>query len=264
MTGPAGHEQAERRHHVRASGPLVAGCSDLGLRHPTNQDAFAVATRRDGRSVLALSDGVSSSPGSEAASLAAVEAARDGLTALVESGVPAAEALVAAFAAAQGAVLDVGGPAPAACTLTAAVCEPTRLTVGNVGDSRAYWIADDGPDLLLSVDDSLAEARVSFGMSREEAESSLSAHTITRWLGPDSPDSSPTLASHEPTGPGWLLLCSDGLWNYARDPEALGAIVRGFSPQAGGPAALAEALVAWAVAQGGADNITVVLRRYFG
>ena len=66
--------------------------------------------------------------------------------------------------------------------------------------------------------------------------------------------------------PGWLLLCSDGLWNYASEPAALAEVFRactvGVPPQRGAaqPAEeLAKALVDWAKAQGGHDNITVAL-----
>ena len=53
------------------------------------------------------------------------------------------------------------------------------------------------------------------GKSREEAEADPAFHTITRWLGADSVDHSPEIASQTIEGPGWLLVCSDGLWNYA-------------------------------------------------
>ena len=61
------------------------------------------------------------------------------------------------------------------------------------------------------------------------------------------------------TGPGWLLVCSDGLWNYASDPSALRAQVDAAGTT--DPPALAQALVEWAIGQGGHDNITVALAR---
>ncbi len=66
----------------------------------------------------------------------------------------------------------------------------------------------------------------------------------------------------EVDGPGWLLLCSDGLWNYCSEPAAMRDVVAWSLAQAGGePLATASALVDWANAQGGHDNITVVLAR---
>jgi serine/threonine protein phosphatase PrpC len=66
------------------------------------------------------------------------------------------------------------------------------------------------------------------------------------------------------TEPGWLMLCSDGLWNYCSAAEELAALVRktsDTSPTANDPLLLAGALVDWANAQGGQDNITVALAR---
>jgi len=64
--------------------------------------------------------------------------------------------------------------------------------------------------------------------------------------------------------PGWLLVCSDGLWNYCSAAQDLAAVVSQASttsPEAAEPLPLARALVAWANAQGGRDNISVALAR---
>ena len=58
--------------------------------------------------------------------------------------------------------------------------------------------------------------------------------------------------------------CNDGLWNYCSPAEDMAALVRRTaSPSTDGaePLALAGALVDWANAQGGNDNITVALAR---
>ena len=64
--------------------------------------------------------------------------------------------------------------------------------------------------------------------------------------------------------PGWLLVCSDGLWNYCSEAQDLAALLQktaNTSPASAEPLALAGALVDWANAQGGQDNITVALAR---
>ena len=64
--------------------------------------------------------------------------------------------------------------------------------------------------------------------------------------------------------PGWLMVCSDGLWNYCSAAQDLAALVSqtsSTSPAAAEPLVLAEALVDWANAQGGQDNISVALAR---
>jgi serine/threonine protein phosphatase PrpC len=55
-----------------------------------------------------------------------------------------------------------------------------------------------------------------------------------------------------------LLLCSDGLWKYFPDAADLAALARP-ALHAGGPAAVATALVEAALAAGGEDNVTVAV-----
>jgi len=84
------------------------------------------------------------------------------------------------------------------------------------------------------------------------------AHVITRWLGADLPEPVPHVVSFTPPGPGALLVCSDGLWNYR--PEAAGLAALLALPSAlGDPLAAASSLVRFAVEAGGMDNITVAL-----
>jgi serine/threonine protein phosphatase PrpC len=153
---------------------------------------------------------------------------------------------------------------PASCTFVAAVVEEGLLVVGSVGDSRAYWIPDAGTGIVLTLDDSFAQMQITAGMPRPEAESGPQSHAITRWLGADAPDHRPTTATMTLAEPGWLLVCSDGLWNYCSEAQDLAALVRqtsGASPRAAEPMALAEALVGWANARGGQDNISAALAR---
>jgi serine/threonine protein phosphatase PrpC len=135
---------------------------------------------------------------------------------------------------------------------------------GNVGDSRIYWIPDQGASgdaTELSVDDSVAQARIAMGVPREEAEKGPQAHAITKWLGRDSPDFSPRTGSVNVGSPGWVLVCSDGLWNYASEAAAIQSLVAELSPPDSSPLPLAVALVDWANEQGGKDNISVALAR---
>jgi serine/threonine protein phosphatase PrpC len=112
------------------------------------------------------------------------------------------------------------------------------------------------------VDDSWASEAIAAGMARADAESAPQAHSITRWMGVDSPDHAPRCVATTPEGPGWLLLCSDGLWNYCSPaPSLKDLVIRTAADNAGDPMRTAAALVDWANAQGGMDNITVALAR---
>lgn len=58
---------------------------------------------------------------------------------------------------------------------------------------------------------------------------------------------------------GWLLLCTDGLWNYADSPAALLHACPGLGEMEAGAVCLA--LLAFALDGGGHDNITVAAVR---
>ena len=288
-----------RDHFSEQSGAWVAAVCDRGIRHTRNEDAVALAADGEpgSRAVLVVCDGVSNTTDSDIASLAAARAARDVLGSSRARGMGTASSLVAAVVArletavdaaseavrqvtsATDGVARAGNPSvtsPASCTFVAAVLEQGLLVVGSVGDSRAYWLPDAGSPVALTVDDSFAQEQITAGVPRAEAESGPQSHAITRWLGVDAPDHTPTTAAMTVTEPGWLLVCSDGLWNYCSAAEDLAVLVQKLTastqqsgstappetrPAAAEPLALAGALVDWANAQGGQDNITVALAR---
>jgi serine/threonine protein phosphatase PrpC len=265
-----------RDHVVEQPAPWVAAVCDRGIRHPRNEEAIAVAADPDPgtRAVLVVCDGVSSSIDSDVASLAGARAARNVLATSSPHGLGTASSrvalitatLVKATDAANAAVLAAtadGSPSPASCTLVAGVLDGSLLVVGWVGDSRAYWLPDEGDARLLTVDDSFAAEQVAAGVPRHDAENGPHAHAITRWLGLDAPDHTPRTASLRLETAGWLLVCSDGLWNYCSEAADLSALVRQTAQESGtAPAVLAGALVDWANAQGGRDNISVAIARH--
>jgi len=218
-------------------------------------------------------DGVSMSEDSDIASLTAARAARDVLVGSraqglgTDSGLAVMGVHVAAAAqAASRAVAQVTSPdhgsSPPSCTFVAAVVDRGRIVTGVVGDSRAYWVPDAGHARVLTVDDSWAAAQIAAGVPRDQAESGPQAHALTRWLGADAPDHTPRVTTMVALEPGWLVLCSDGLWNYCSPADDLAVLVRQAAAGAAGePLAAASALVDWANSRGGHDNITVVLAR---
>jgi serine/threonine protein phosphatase PrpC len=171
--------------------------------------------------------------------------------------------------AAQRAVAEVvdapgqaaPGDAPSA-TYLSAVMTADAVTVCWLGDSRAYWLAGDpSAARQLTSDDSIAEELISSGLlSATDALAAPNAHVVTRWIGADLARPEPHVTTFQPPGPGVLLLCSDGLWNY--QPEA-GRLAELALPAATtDPLRAAAALVTFAVQAGGRDNVTVVLAPY--
>ncbi|WP_063845166.1 PP2C family serine/threonine-protein phosphatase [Frankia sp. AvcI1] len=171
-----------------------------------------------------------------------------------------ASALRAAAATAQrSALASISGPDDApACTFVAAVVTPDRLSVGWLGDSRAYLIDRSGAR-LLTADDTLAAEAVRAGLlPPERAETGPGAHTITHWLGVGSASAVPRVAVTALNGPGRVVLCSDGLWNYL---SAAGAVAERIAelPAEAPALAVARHLTTVALARGGGDNITVIV-----
>ncbi|HEY0717252.1 MAG TPA: PP2C family serine/threonine-protein phosphatase [Streptosporangiaceae bacterium] len=265
--GAAG-ETSNPRDHEELDLGLVAAVSDRGLRHERNEDAVALATVETADGPVAISvvcDGVSSADRPDEASLAAVTAAVQSLAAAAQTGTDPAESSGQAVTAAREAVAGLAGApgeTPAATYVSAVVAGGT-VTLCWLGDSRAYWL-DATPDPVaqqLTRDDSLAEEMVAQGLLPEsEALDSPQAHVVTRWIGVGARDTSPHVARFTPPGPGVLLLCSDGLWNYDPDGGKLAAL--GLPGALTEPGAAAAAMVRFAVEAGGVDNITVSITPY--
>lgn len=260
-----------RDHVEEQPAPHVAGVTDVGVRRRRNEDAMALGVAGE-VTVLVVCDGVSSAPDSDVASQAAATAARDVLVAGAAGVAPGdagawSRLLVDAGHRADDAARDAVDDAvarqdPPSCTFVAAVASPSLLVAGWLGDSRVYWLPDAGTPEQLSEDDSVAAELMAGGMSRAAAERSPDAHAITRWLGADAVETTARTVATRPDGPGWVLACSDGLWNYASAPEAVADLLRDAVRRLGpDPAALARDLVDWAKAAGGHDNVTVTLAR---
>ena len=250
-----GRVQRPETDHIEAAlGPSCAGVSDRGRRHARNEDRFGVRQIPGGH-VLVVCDGVSSSTESERASAAGVERMLHCLSNGVAMEAAMAEAQTAVAALPPGAT----GGDPASTTLVAAVVRDAAVTIGWAGDSRAYWISESETRPLTTDHSWMNEAISSGQMTQSQAATSPSAHAITRWLGADAGDSfQPQIVRVELRQPGWLLLCTDGLWNYAPEAEKLGELFRATGADA---LPLARKLVEFANGQGGQDNVTAVLLR---
>ncbi|CAM5269810.1 protein-serine/threonine phosphatase OS=Streptomyces alboniger OX=132473 GN=CP975_12155 PE=4 SV=1 [Streptomyces alboniger] len=270
-----GHAQPRERDHMEQELDTVAAVSDRGLRHHRNEDAFAISTAAlpDGSPavVAIVCDGVSSATRPDEASLAASRAANETLQEALPRGTHPQQAMHEAILAAADAVNALAAePTSArehsphqnapACTLVGAVVAGGLLVVGWVGDSRAYWVPDDrgGPTVRLTEDDSWAAQMVAAGLMNEaEAYADERAHAITGWLGADAYELEPHTASFKPDRPGVVVVCTDGLWNYAEAVEEMARAVP--ADAADRPLHSAQVLVGHALDGGGHDNVTVAV-----
>jgi PPM family protein phosphatase len=243
---------------------VAAAVSDQGRVHRRNEDAFHLEVFDDRRVAVVVCDGISSA---SAGNVAARESARAAGAVLAEAAAdPAsdpAQAIADAIEAANAAVLQVEWTTRTrrvdpSCTLVAALCHGADIVIGWVGDSRAYWF-DGAESHQLTVDDSFAQEGVAKGLlTPEQAAKSPFLHSITNWVGPDSPARPPRMVNLHPERPGRLLLCTDGLWNYAPSAQELGRLLEGL-PAGASPAGVARGLADMANTRGGHDNITVAV-----
>jgi len=253
------------RDHEEIDLRVVAGVTHRGLRRLRNEDAMALATADGGNGpavVAVVCDGISTTAHADQASLAAVRAAADVLLAAARTGGDALTASHAAVSAAAAAVARLAAPPEElpSSTFVSAMLQSGAVTVCWLGDSRAYWLAADPVSVAeqLTRDDSVAEEMVADGLlSEADALASAQSHVVTRWIGADVSDPAPHVVHFEPPGPGAVLLCSDGLWNYRPEPAKLAELA---SPAAiADPLGAVRALVGFALEAGGMDNVTAVL-----
>ncbi|GAA0613822.1 PP2C family serine/threonine-protein phosphatase [Streptomyces crystallinus] len=272
-----GHAQPRERDHMEQELGPVAAVSDRGLRHHRNEDAFAVSTTAlpDGSPavVAIVCDGVSSATRPDDASAAAAARANESLLQALPQGIHPQQAMHEAIVAAAEAVnslADEPGTAmehdphrhqnAPACTLVGAIAAGGLLVVGWVGDSRAYWVPDDRttPPARLTEDDSWAAQMVAAGlMSEADAYADERAHAITGWLGADAYELEPHTAAFKPDRSGVVVVCTDGLWNYAEGAQEMAGAVPADAAER--PLHSAQVLVGHALDGGGHDNVTVAV-----
>jgi PPM family protein phosphatase len=138
-------------------------------------------------------------------------------------------------------------------TITVALVEDGLVSIGHVGDSRAYLIRGGALEQLTEDHSLVAELQRSGKLSAHEAEHHPQRSVITRALGTD-PDVDVDTYTVEPRVGDLFLLCSDGLTTMVGD-EAILEIVERHRDDLD---AAARELIARANRGGGEDNITVV------
>jgi serine/threonine protein phosphatase PrpC len=169
-------------------------------------------------------------------------------------GEPLQDQLKQALEEANQAVVDTvpGG----GTTLTAAVLVGNQVTIGHVGDSRAYFIKDGKPEVITR-DHSLVERLRELGqLTEEEAAVHPQRNVLYRAIGQGANLEVDVFSMPVPKG-GYLLICSDGLWGVVPDPTMMDIIRSAPNPQTA-----CDQLVQAANFAGGPDNISVVLVQF--
>jgi serine/threonine protein phosphatase PrpC len=142
-------------------------------------------------------------------------------------------------------------------TLTAALVIGEQVTTAHVGDSRAYFIFPDGRMKVITQDHSYVQRLLELGqITEKEAMNHPQRNVLYRALGQAEPFRADVNTFDLPH-PGYLMICSDGLWGVVPEIE----IFRIINSSKNLPHACHQ-LVEAANAAGGPDNISVVLVEY--
>jgi PPM family protein phosphatase len=261
----------------------LAGLTDVGITRDHNEDAFAYLDLTAGQThdavtdgaidvglrgvVLVVADGMGGAAAGEIASEMAVEAVLDTFRAqwmrsvgrdvdtFVETIRDAADTANHRIFAYAGAHPEHAGMGT---TATIVGLLGNSLYLAQIGDSRAY-IVRDGVALQITKDQSLMQQLIEAGeMTPDQAEVSERRNIILQALGPDSavrPD-----FTQQPIARGdTLVMCSDGLTTHLRATD-IARIVSG----GGEPEDICQSLIDATNAEGGHDNITVVVAQFAG
>ena len=138
-------------------------------------------------------------------------------------------------------------------TLVTAFIEGNNLTVGNIGDSRAYLIHGNSIRQITR-DHSYVEEMIRRGLMRRGSKEYLnSRNIITRAVGIE-PAVNADFFEVELTEGDFLLMCSDGLTNMV-DNESIRNIIR----ERSSVSEKVQALIDMANINGGKDNIGIIL-----
>ncbi len=226
------------------------GRTDVGRQRSVNEDSLVLAPP-----FFAVADGMGGAKAGEVASAMAAET----FEGEADSGEPAEAQLTRILREANRRIYELAVSDDShrgmGTTVTAAKVTGDEISLGHVGDSRAYRLRDGELEQLTRDHSLVAELERSGQITPEAAEHHPQRSIITRALGPEPEVQVDTYTLAGRDG-DLFLICSDGLTSMISDDE-LGSILRSSDSLE----EAAESLVRAANQSGGKDNITVVMFR---
>ncbi len=221
--------------------------TDVGLVREHNEDAILVHAP-----LFGVCDGMGGHAAGEVASAIAVDTIATHIPDTADDillGVAVERANTAVIQAAQEGL----GKPGMGCTATAVMIDKSHMAIAHVGDSRVY-VLHAGTLVRVTHDHSFVEELVDAGeITIGEARLHPNRSVITRALGSD-PNMYADHFTLDVETNDRIIICSDGLSSMLSDSQIESISVSSVTPQGA-----ADNLVADALAEGGHDNISVIV-----
>ena len=228
--------------------------SDTGTLRVQNEDSFLAQEK-----IFVVADGMGGHNAGEVASAMAIKMLAEAQT----NGIADASQLAKVIEQINHSIFQAAANQTdqrgMGTTLAVLALTPNETTnevsaaVANIGDSRTYLFRND-EFRQVSVDHSYVQDLVSEGLiTREEARTHARRNIVTRALGIEPSVAVDTWTLPLITGDRYIL-CSDGLVDEVTDEAIEKCVKQKIDPQK-----VADQLVAIANANGGRDNITVIV-----
>ncbi len=235
----------------------VAALTDIGCVRTNNEDSFGYDLEAE---LFVVCDGMGGNAAGETASATAVQELVEEFSRGEPSARTREERLYESITHANRAVYRMSQGQEElrgmGTTLVAACVDGRRVIVGNVGDSRAYFLRG-GVCAQITRDHSFVAEQVRSGsMKQEEAEASPLQSLITRAVGVGEAVE-PDIFTGSLEAGDIVLLTSDGLTRYADAPTIARLIVASGTLNEG-----CQALIDEAKRHGAVDNVTCMLVQF--
>ena len=234
-----------------------AASTHVGMRRQANEDRYAIVPELG---LYLVADGMGGHKAGQVASQLAAEGSIRAIDALQGASVSLAERLRHAVSCANREIFTAAQAKPElsgmGTTFVGMLFGGERLALAHVGDSRAYLLRQGRLRGLTDDHSIVGELLRRHEISEADAAQHPHRHVLTRALGV-RPRTEPDLAEMTPQEGDVFILCSDGLTGHVDDGEIAERVGAQEDLQAA-----ANDLVDAANAEGGQDNITVLLVRY--
>jgi len=238
----------------------ISAKTDIGRVRNSNQDAYACGEFSATEGWAVVCDGMGGASGGDVASNTAVRIISEKVISaysekmaprsmgnMFESAITTSNARLYSMSREDENLFGMG------TTVVAAIIREKSIFVAHVGDSRVYVYDEINGLVQLTIDHSIVQEMVDRGeITEEEARIHPRKNIITRALGVGN-DIEIDFREYGLTETSKILLCTDGLTNYL-DDETITQYLSQHQTEG-----LAEKLVDAANANGGGDNITVVV-----